>query len=317
MSSYTPQGFSEESTRWGPTRAQQGMLRQIHAAALSGTQILTRIRQHGEYHADIAPAQWYREFDATGERGQHLASLAHAGGIPDRWIEYARRAGELGEQWNRPRWPNAEPVDRDRLMANLTTQARGLRDMTAVHVAYRDHASLREPTQTMVQMRHNTAVVWEHINGLAQLVGLDVDERARLWPGHNARWLYTAAEAAHTLDPERLARRWRRYAAPLAPTAGLQVELLRAAGIATDSDDAALPPLTTMTDQLATALASIREPVEHLAEPNTGSGAAIGAAINSALHQTTGPGTDLHDTETPAHTADTPTAPAAIPVAEP
>jgi len=264
-----------------PTPVQQRMLEEIHTLAVRGTRILEGTRGYWDRTGAIAPPNWFAAFTALGERGRELEVLARAGGVPSRWIDHARAAGERGQRWGASQWPIPEPVDRLRLIDNLAADTRRLGDIVAVHAAYGEHAATADPPETLVRLERALILERERIHGLAALLGLDETEQQRVWPSQDPAWPYAVATPVSTLTGSQLQTRWREHANGVLTHTVDQVHLLRSARIGTVTPtDPLLPSLPEMTEQITRALQNLAEPVEHLA---AGAGTTITDAVDAAL----------------------------------
>ncbi|MGF6885950.1 hypothetical protein ABIA39_007537 [Nocardia sp. GAS34] len=265
-----------------PTAVQKQMLKEIHTIAAQGARILEGTRGYWDRTGRVAPTKWFAAFTQHAARGRELEALARAGGVPSRWIDYARTAGERADRWGALRWPVPEPVDRLRLIDNLASDARRLGDSIAVHAAYGQHALLGEPPEAVMWLERALVVERERIHSLAALLGVDETDQHSLWPSRDPGWPYVIAEPVNALTPTQLQTRWREITnGPLAHAVD-QVHLLRSAGIGTSEPATELlPPLPQLTRQITHALHSLAGPTEHLAD--TSQGTAITAAVDAAL----------------------------------
>src|SRR5690242_1655366 len=88
-----------------PNSAQKALLRRLQAVAAQTRSMLDAGRNDWETGV-LAEPSWYAHLDVLMARSASLEELGRAGGIPQRWIGFARSRGEQGLGWRTPqRWP--------------------------------------------------------------------------------------------------------------------------------------------------------------------------------------------------------------------
>ncbi|WP_280335689.1 hypothetical protein [Nocardia wallacei] len=290
------------AVRWlaGPSPAQRRLLRRIQTAALEATRLLESSREHWHITpAGLAPQAWFVEFSRITERVRDLVALARDAGLPRPWIDHVRTKGERGIAWHPPRrWPDPGPTDRRALITALAADAQRIRELAVTYAAYRDHAAHDPATATRI--RTTLARSRDRLAGVAALAEVLGGERDRVWTTGDTTWVYRLAAELGSDDIETLAARYRAAATPTDDATDRQVRLLDELDLLTDTDTVWIPQPAALVDTAVTALRSLHQPTEHLADP------APGARIDAAITHAVG-----HTDPTTDHTAAPAPAPAA------
>ncbi|NKY87557.1 hypothetical protein [Nocardia veterana] len=237
-----------------PNAAQKALLRRLCAVAAQTRVLLDAARNDYETGALAEPA-WFARLDALMARGAALAELGHAGGISQRWIDLARARGERGTRWRAPqRWPVPQPVQRDRLINDLATEARDLTDVVAVHAAYRARARSDEPESLRTRIEATAALRYERLTSIAALLDLIGPERDRIRPGPDAIWARALAATVRDRALTQLAQQWRAHAHH-EPASVRAYRLLRDHGDIDFTPDSVIAPIPeAMVEHIAAAL---------------------------------------------------------------
>ncbi|OXR40039.1 hypothetical protein B7C42_07884 [Nocardia cerradoensis] len=235
-----------------PNAAQKALLRRLCAVSAQTRAQLDIARTDWETGVLAEPA-WFARLDALMKRSAALAELGHAGGIPQRWIDFARTQGERGLGWRTPqRWPVPQPVKRTRLIDDLAAEARDLSGLVAVHAAYR--ARRDEPDSLRTRIEACAAVRHERLTSIAALLDLIGPERNRIRPAPDPIWARALAATVRERDPDQLAQQWRAHAAH-EPTFVAAYRLLSDHGDIDFTPDPALAPIpAVMVEHIAAAL---------------------------------------------------------------
>lgn len=262
-----------------PSAAQKALLRRLSAVVAQTRAQLDTARTHWEAGV-LAEPSWFARLDTLMARGAALAELGHAGGIPQRWIDFARTRGEKGLGWRTPqRWPVPQPVQRDRLIADLAAEARDLSDVVAVHAAYRVRARSDEPDSLRTRIEATTAVRHERLTSIAALLDLIGPERDRIRPALDPIWARALAATVRVLNPVLLTQQWRAHAEH-EPNSVAAYRLLTDHGDIDFTPDSAIAPVpAVMVEHIAAAL---RLP-PGLAAHDMHLGAATDNAVTTAL----------------------------------
>lgn len=272
-----------------PTSTQKQLLRHVQNSAKRCTDMLAEQRTQLE-SVDIAPQSWYATFQLLQDHGRILRALGREAGVPARWIDHAQAKGERGIGWcdDHQRWPEAEPVDRARVVSRLSERVHTLQMLLVVYAVCRHHDA-SGGLGADHRVRHWISLEWEVIGGLAALAGLDIAERDRVWPADTA-WAYEITTDMHRWDTPTLSTWLREFQCRPENSTGLQqVELMQLLDIPRFSDRAALPPPAKLIVAADIAVRSAGYPAERLNETSTatnqlaGPGAGIGEATTVAL----------------------------------
>lgn len=262
-----------------PNGAQKALLRRLSAVVAQTRAQLDTARTHWDAGVLAEPA-WFARLDALIARGAALAQLGHAGGIPQRWIDLARVQGERGTGWRTPqRWPVPQPVQRDRLIADLAAEARDLSDVVAVHAAYRARARGDEPDSLRTRVEATTAVRHERLTSIAALLDLIGPERDRIRPAPDPIWARALAATVRDRNPVLLTQQWRARAEH-EPNSVAAYRLLTDHGDIDFTPDSAIAPVpAVMVEHIAAALRLPPGLAAHDLHP----GAATDNAVTTAL----------------------------------
>lgn len=262
-----------------PNAAQKALLRRLSAVVAQTRAQLDTARNDWETGV-LAEPSWFARLDTLMARGEGLAELGHAGGIPQRWIDFARTRGEKGLGWRTPqRWPVPQPVQRDRLIDDLAAEARDLSDVVAVHAAYRVRARSDEPDVLRTRIEATTALRHERLTSIAALLDLIGPERDRIRPAPDPIWARALATTMRDRNPSLLAQQWRARAEH-EPNSVAAYRLLTDHGDIDFTPDSAIAPVpAVMVEHIAAAL---RLP-PGLAAHDLHLGAATDNAVTAAL----------------------------------
>ncbi|MEV0111350.1 hypothetical protein AB0H42_34185 [Nocardia sp. NPDC050799] len=244
-----------------------------------------------------------------------LQNAALAGGVPQTWLDHVRERAGRGIRWRSDlylRIPEP-PVDRDHLLAALTTDVHRLRQHIATAVGYAHIGAVRE-AGTAAAFDRNLRTLWTRTAAVTALLTTDTTEIGRVW-GRAPGWKTAVASTLASTGPDILAQRWRSLAREDTSSYKQQAEVLAAAGITTDNHP--IPTSATLIPQLRTL-----HRYKQLLSPNQGQhpGRAMDAAIDAMdppganePHQTPAtdrphePGAWVTDTEPAPGLADSPT----------
>ncbi|MGI5219451.1 hypothetical protein [Nocardia sp. CA-290969] len=233
-----------------PTPAQAKVLRWLQNQTVTAREM--RIRETERERSGEPPApQVYQKMHRNAVLRRQLQNAALAGGVPQTWLDHVRERAGKGIRW-RPelylRIP--EPVDRDHLLAVLTTDVHRLRQHIATAVGYAHIGAARE-AGTATSFDRNLRTLWARTAAVTALLTTDTDKIEQVW-GHIPDWKTAAASTLATTGPETLAQRWRSLAREDTSSHKHQADVLAAAGLTTDN--APIPTPSTLVPQLRSLL---------------------------------------------------------------
>lgn len=216
-----------------PTPAQVKVLRWLQNQTVAAREM--RMRETERERSGEPPApRVYQKMHRNAVLRHELQNAALAGGVPRTWLDHVRERAGKGIRW-RPdlylRIP--EPVDRDHLLAVLTTDVHRLRQHIATAVGYAHLGAARE-AGTATAFDRNLRTLWARTAAVTALLTTDTDEIRRVW-GRIPDWKTAAASTLVTTPPEVLAQRWRSVAREDTSSYKHQADVLAAAGLTTDS----------------------------------------------------------------------------------
>lgn len=269
-----------------PTPAQAKVLRWLQNQTVTAREMRIRETEHEQFGEPPAP-RVYQKMHRNAVLRHELQNAALAGGVPRTWLAHVRERAGKGMRW-RPdlylRIP--EPVDRDHLLAALTTDVHRLRQHIATAVGYGHIGAVRE-AGTATAFDRNLRALWNRTAAVTALLTTDAREIGRVW-GRTLDWKTTVASTLATTGPNTLVQRWRSLAREDTSSYKQQAEVLAAAGITTDNHP--IPAPATLTAQLRTL-----QHYQQLVSPDQGQypGRAMDAAVDAM---------DPLSTDEPRHT---------------
>ncbi|MEU1950829.1 hypothetical protein [Nocardia rhamnosiphila] len=258
-----------------PTPAQAKVLRWLQNQTVTAREMRMRETERERFGEPPAPLV-YQKLHRNAVQRQELQNAALAGGVSQTWLDHVRERAGKGIRW-RPdlylRVPDP-PVDRDHLLAALTTDVHRLRQHIATAVGYGHIGAVRE-AGTATAFNRNLRALWTRTAAVTALLTTDTEETRKVW-GRLPDWKNTVTSTLATTGPGVLAQRWRSLARENTSSYKQQADVLAAAGITTDSHP--IPAPATLILQLRT----LQHYQEHLPlHPGQQAGSAMDAAIDA------------------------------------
>lgn len=256
----------------GPTRQQLVLLKAIQNQAVAAKKMKDHARARHEATGEQASPSWFDTFRAHAMLRQELDNAALAAGIAPVWIEQSRKAGELGMRWSKGRhWREPAPVQREKLLADLETQARQVQDMAAVAARFGERGRQAE-VGTARLFDRKLRILAQRVTAVAAVLEVTAAEAERLWG--EPSWA-RAARSVRDASAEVLARRWRGHVRADTRSLELQAKALADCGAARTDEPLSVP---SMLARIHAHLASQSSPPPEV----TGAGPQIAAAIDVA-----------------------------------
>ncbi|WP_249643840.1 hypothetical protein [Nocardia sputi] len=265
-----------------PTPAQAKVLRWLQNQTVTARQMRMRETERERFGEPPAP-RMYQKMHRNAVLRHELQNAALAGGVPQTWLDHVRERAGKGRRWSPDlylRMPEP-PVDRDHLLAALTTDALRLRQHIATAVGYGHIGAVRE-AGTATAFDRNLRALWTRTAAVTALLTSDTTEIRRVW-GRTPDWKTAVASTLASTGPEILAQRWRSLAREDTSSYKQQAEVLAAAGITTDNQP--IPAPATLIPQLRTL-----HHCEQLLSQNQGQ--YPGRAMDAAIDAMDSPGVD-------------------------
>ncbi|MGW0251123.1 hypothetical protein ACWDYH_31290 [Nocardia goodfellowii] len=283
-----------------PTRAQTRVLQALHARATELAQLTREADRHRATTGDAPGREWFERYHQHATLHEALTSAAEAAAIPREWIAQVREDGEHGTAWSEVQLPEPGAKDWDRVLGDLTTQARQLCEWTALGSARRQYGPVS--AEAGEAFGRNLAALRARLTGVVNLLDLDASDGKQLW-GTTSDWVESGYQLLADRPAESVLQSWETVVRADTEPLVLQAKALAKARITTHTT-VALPDHDSLTARLG-VLALGQPKLFH----HPGAGTDISAAVEAAEPDTTiaEPVFSAPDIQsTPAYEADIP-----------